>query len=301
MAKISIGSWAYCFGPYEDDPIPLETVAKRLNELNFDGIELCGFRPHVHPDDYATKESRDGVKALLAENGLGISGIAADFMEVPPGTPAAVEGDAYIKCFEKNIQLCLDIGIPSIRVDTVSEPPVPEGVDRDVAWKQTVALWQKCAQIAQDAGTKLVWEFEPGFAFNKPSEIVKMVEDVGHPNFSVLFDTCHAHMVAVVAARQAEPKETLEGGAIELAGMLKGKIGHVHLIDSDETLHGDMTSTHAPFGQGILDFGKLIPAILDAGYDSEWWPIDLCFWPEAWEVTEAAKKFLDPLLQKHVG
>ena len=35
-----------------------------------------------------------------------------------------------------------------------------------------------------------------------------------------------------------------------------------------------------------------------AGYDDEWWPIDLCFWPEALQVTESNKTYLDELIKK---
>jgi sugar phosphate isomerase/epimerase len=81
--------------------------------------------------------------------------------------------------------------------------------------------------------------------------------------------------------------------------MLTGKIGHVHFIDSDETLHDDDTSTHAPFGQGVLDFQSIIKAIEDAGYDDEWWPMDLCFWPNALEATAPAKQYMDELIVEY--
>lgn len=45
--KLSIGSWAYAFGPYEDNPIPFDTVVKTLSELEFDGIEIGAFKPHI--------------------------------------------------------------------------------------------------------------------------------------------------------------------------------------------------------------------------------------------------------------
>lgn len=60
-----------------------------------------------------------------------------------------------------------------------------------------------------------MWEFEPGFAFNKPSEIIRLVDEVGHKNFSILFDTCHAHLCAAVGARQPGEQDTLLGGALE--------------------------------------------------------------------------------------
>ena len=295
--KLSVGSWAYTFGPYEKDPIDLPTVCSKLGELGFDGIELGGFRPHAHPDDYATLAKQAELKKLLADNGLAVSAIAADFWSdvlIPWEKP-----DAYRDTFRKNLDFCDAIGIPCIRVDSVAPPPGPEGQAREDALKRTADLWHMCADIAEPAKVKITWEFEPGFCFNKPSEIARMAKEVDHPSFGILFDACHAHMVSVVAARQPEPKETLPGGAVELAGMLKGKINHIHLIDSDNTLHNDETSTHRPFGEGVLDFDKVIPAIMDAGYDSEWWVIDLCFWPGAWEVTEDAKNFLKPYIKKY--
>ncbi len=299
--KLSIGTWAYAFGPYENDPVPFDTVVKRLGELKYTGVEIGAFKPHIHPDDYPTDEDRAKVKALIADNGLEISGLAADFWgDKGPATDAAQEGDYYINLFKKNLKLCTDLGSPGIRVDTVSPPTGVEGVDRDTAWKRIARLWKTCADLAQQQSIKMVWEFEPGFIFNKPSEVVQLVEDINHPNFSVLFDTCHAYMCAVVGSRQSGAKETLKGGVAEFARMLKGKIGHLHVIDSDGTLHGDETSTHRPFGEGYIDFDEALDAVcVDAGYSGEWFTVDLCFWPEAWEVTEDAKNFLEPYLSRY--
>lgn len=301
MVKLSIGSWAYTFGPYEDHPVPFDTVVKTLSELGFDGVEVGAFTPHIHPEGYPMKKDRDAVKGLMDFYGLGISGVVPDFWGTPgPGTDEAEEGDMYFNLFKKNLQLCLDLGAKMIRVDTVSPPDtgVPD-VDPKVVWDRIAKLWNRCAQVAEENGVLVAWEFEPGFMYNKPSEVVQMVEDVNHPNFTVMFDACHAHMCSVVAARQQGTKETLKGGAVEFAEMLKGKIGHVHLIDSDETLHGEETSTHRPFGEGVLNFDEIIAAIMEAGFKGEWWTIDLCFWAEAWDVTAAAKEFLTPYMEKY--
>jgi len=299
MTKIAIGSWAYVFGPYSKNPIPLDKVVKRLSELGFDGVELCGFKPHVHPDDYRTLKKRKELVKLLKDNKLEPVGIAADFTATPPAAVGKGAHKAYLDNFKRNVELCVDVGIPKIRVDTCEEPPEAVTIVYSRKFGRIAEAWQKASQLAQDAGIGVIWEFEPGFIFNKPSEIIGMIQEVGHPNFKVLLDTCHAHMVADQGAKQPPPKETLKGGAVELIGMLKGKIGHIHLIDSDNTLHDNMTSTHAPFGKGFLDFDKLMPAILAAGYDSEWWSVDLCFWPEAWEVTEDGLRFVRALADKY--
>jgi sugar phosphate isomerase/epimerase len=122
---------------------------------------------------------------------------------------------------------------------------------------------------------------------------------VDHPNFGVLFDSCHGYMCAVVASRQMGEKETLPGGVVQFAHMLTNKINHVHFIDSDGTLHDNETSTHAPFGQGVLDFPSIVKAIEDAGYNDDWWVMDLSFWPGAMEATGPAKKYMDELVKKY--
>ena len=294
--KLSIGSWAYTFGPYAEKPIKLPAVCKQLGKLGFDGIELGGFRPHAHPDDYKTPKKRAALKKLLDDNGLKVSAIAADFWteNVVPWEKT----DLYRSTFAKNLDFCNALDIPCIRVDTVAPPPGPKGKKRADAMKKLADIWHECAAWASATNVKVTWEFEPGFAFNKPSEIVKIAKMVKHPNFGILLDACHAHMCAAVGSRQPKPVELLRGGAVALIRKLKGHINHIHLIDSDETLHGEETSTHRPFGEGVLDFDKIIPAILDAGYDSDWWVIDLCFWPGAWDVTADSKTFLAPYIKQ---
>jgi sugar phosphate isomerase/epimerase len=106
-------------------------------------------------------------------------------------------------------------------------------------------------------------------------------------------------MVAGKGARQPGKKEVLPGGCLELARRLRGKINHIHLIDSDGTLHGNETSTHSPFGEGYLKFDEIIPELNKNHLPDDWWCIDLCFWPDAWAVTERCKAAVDELNKKY--
>ncbi len=297
MKKISIGTWAYSIGPYEDNPVPWEEILAKLSELGFDGVELGGFGIHPNPDNMPSQEQREACKQEVKDAGLAFSGMAANFWD--KDLINTEDPEPYLAEFRKNLDFCVDLGIPGIRVDSIQPPTIFDKVDYDTAVKRAVTAWKTCAQEAADKGVYVAWEFEPGFAFNKPSDILRIVDEVDHPNFGVMFDTCHAHMVAAVGARQPGEKETLPGGAIELARKLRGKINHLHLIDSDGTLHGDETSTHAPFGEGLLDFDTLLPELNKAGVPHDWWTIDLCFWPDAWTVTEKCKKAIDELNAKH--
>ncbi|MFQ6035186.1 MAG: sugar phosphate isomerase/epimerase family protein [Sedimentisphaerales bacterium] len=297
MKKISIGSWAYTIGPYAEKPVPWEEVIKKVKELGFDGVELGGFEPHPNPDNLPEKEQRDACKEQLEEMGLEWSGLAADLWS--QHLIDADETCAYLECFRKNLQFCVDLGIPAIRVDTVQPPTVFDQVDADTARRRVVATWKICAAEAADKGVRMAWEFEPGFAFNKPSDIMRILDEVGHDNFGVMFDTCHGYMVATTGARQPGEKETLPGGVVELARKLRGKINHIHLIDSDGTLHDNETSTHTPFGEGKINFDELLGELAKNDMGHDWWTIDLCFWPDAWAVTEKCKKAVDELNKKY--
>ena len=219
---ISIGTWAYAFGPYEKNPVPFDTVVRRIADLGLDGVEIGAFKPHIHPDDYPMAEDRARVSGLVRAHGLEISGVAADFWSAPgPGTPEGAENESYFKLFKKNLQLCLDLGADAIRVDTVDPPNKYEGAEREEAWNRIVTTWKRCSEFAEGYGVKVVWEFEPGFVFNKPSEVVNLVKEVDHPNFKVLFDACHAYMCAVIGSRQHGQKETLGGGVLEFIRLLR--------------------------------------------------------------------------------
>ncbi len=296
--RLCIGSWAYAVGPYKDDPMSLEEVCKGLNRLGFDGIELGAFKPHANPELYPTKKDRKRLVELFEKYELETPAISADLWAYPfaEGDPKVMK--AYVEAFDRHLELCVDCRISTIRVDTLTYAPFPEKLKYRETWDRVVETFRQDADKAAEVGIDVIWEFEPGFIFNKPSEVAALVDEVGKKNFTVLLDTSHVRMVAVVGAKQTLPKETLIGGELELIGMLKGKIGHVHLIDSDDTLYNDETSTHAPFGEGFIDFDKVLPAIVDAGYQSDWWSIDLYGWTDAWNVTERCKNELEKIFQR---
>jgi sugar phosphate isomerase/epimerase len=288
-----MGSWAFSFGPFADNPIPFDKIARRLAEAEYDGIEVSGFPPHVTLEAYPTTESRRWLARFLKELDLSVSCYSADLTAV---NPAARENrQRYLDLFQQNLELCVDIGSPAIRVDPGAAPGSIPDDEYALTFDHIAGVWRSAAEIAGQAGVRVLWEFEPGFVFNKPSEVMAMHEKVGHPNFRILFDTCHAYMCGVIGARQHPPKERLRGGVPEFVRLLKGRIGHIHIIDSDGTLHGDETSTHCPFGEGNIDFRSLAPQLLDIA-NVDWWCIDLCFWAGAWDLIDSSREFVLSLL-----
>lgn len=301
MVKIAGNSANYIFGDYIANPIPIEIVAEKLGELKFDGIEIIGLHPHVYPMDYPTKNDRKDFVSMIEGYSLEIAGYGYTLAKFPIASnyPSIVK--RYEKCFDMYLQFCVDCDIKLLRLDTVSPPPCTPGVEYDTAWKRVVSMFKACARKAQDSGVLLAWEFEPYFMFNKPkSEVLKLLQEVDHENLTALFDTCQAQMCSVVAAGQKVPLETLKGGVPEFARLLKGRIGYIHLVDSDNTLFdNDRQATHVPFGEGVLDFDEIMPALSEAGCTSDWWGLDFYYVPAAWNRTSEAKRFIDGLRAKY--
>jgi sugar phosphate isomerase/epimerase len=305
--KLSIGTWAYIFNQ-EKPTTDFHEILHKLQHLGYTGVELGSFGPHPSPWTHPTRASRQALKKEIADHGMELSAIAVDLWGFKKPGPSILDDNpvAYMAAFLGFAAFAADLGVKTIRVDTV-EPPdffstTGKGTEPKAAMDRLITVWDKCSKIAADYGMNVCWEFEPGFLFNKPSEIVELVDGVrakGNKNFGVLYDTCHAHMVAAVGANHQGGKELLRGGELELLANLKGKITHVHLIDSDGSLNEHNTSTHNPFGTGRLNFDALVPALNAAGVPNDWWVVDLCFWPNAWEVTAQSKTFLDGLKRKH--
>jgi sugar phosphate isomerase/epimerase len=305
--KLSIGSWAYLFNQ-EKPTNDFHQVVHMLHDLGYDGVELGSFGVHPTPFSHPGRSDRQRLKKLVADHGLEFSGIAVDLWSFKKPGPSILDENPvpYMAAFLGYAAFAADLGIKTIRVDSVEPPDFfqTSKTDPKAGMERIITVWDKCSKIAADCGMNICWEFEPGFLFNKPSEVLKIVDGVrakGNSNFGVLYDTCHAHMCAVMAANQPAPKETLAGGELEFLQKLKGKITHVHLIDSDGSLNEHNTSTHNPFGTGRLNFDKLLPELVAAGVPNDWWCVDLCFWPNAWEVTADSKRYLDKLRAKYAA
>ena len=188
-----------------------------------------------------------------------------------------------------------------MRVDPGDFGPMARDVDYDKTWDRVVTTFRKHAERGAERGVTMLWELESGQLFVKPSEAVKLLEDVGHDNLQLMFDVGHVEACCVIAHNQVQPQERLEGGQVEFVKMMAGKIGHMHVCDTDSNTWHNAFGTHLGIGKGIVDFDALIPAVVDSGYTSKWWSVDaIPMTAETWADTWTDRMALDALLDKHV-
>lgn len=302
-AKICRGSWCLGFGM--DPPATLEQVVAVLSAFGYDGIELAGFFDHVTLEKYPDAASRKKLADWISSHDLELVGYApgpyGDFGRMPWATGGDDVVAEYEKFFEDSLQLCVDMGIPSMRIDPGDFGPMPRDVDYDKTYDRVVTMFKQHAERGAEVGVTMLFELESGQLFVKPSEVVRIFDDVAHPNMQLMFDVGHVEAVSVLAHNQVQPQERLEGGTIEFAKMMAGKIGHMHVCDTDSNTWHNAFGTHLGIGKGVIDFDVLIPTVMDGGYSSPWWSVDaIPMSAETWADTWADRMTLDALLDKHV-
>ncbi len=286
MKKYSIGSWAFLFNQ-EQPTNDFHALVHTLGHLGYQGIELHGIAPHPNPESHDTKEKRQKLRKMVVDHRLDFSAYAPilwseKLWSVEDAAP-------FLALFEKNLVFAADLGIQTVRVDTVEPVAHSAQIEPKRVFDRCVKAFDACSKMAAGHGVTIAWEFDPGFALNNPTEIVALIDAVrslGNPNFGALYDTCNAHLC---------------GGALELLQQLKGKITHLHLADSDGALNEQGGGRHVPFGSGLLNFDLLIPELMACGVPNDWWCVDLSFWPDAWAATAESKRFLDKLRHKYTA
>src|SRR5262245_19241275 len=216
--RLSIGSWAFIFNQ-EKPTNDFHQVVHMLSDLGYEGVELGAFGAHPTPVSHPTRADRQRLKKEVADHGLAFSGIAPDLWSFKKPGPSIMDENPlpYLSAFLGFATFGGDLGIKTIRVDSVEPPDFfqTSKMDPKLGMDRIISVWDKCSKMAADVGMNICFEFEPGFVFNKPSEILGIVDGVrakGNSNFGVLYDTCHAYMAAVIGANQSGQKETLPGG-----------------------------------------------------------------------------------------
>ncbi len=158
--KLSIGSWAFAFGPFAQEPWAFDRVLQYAKDAGYEGIEINGFPPHPTPVEFDTAAKRKALRNTIESFGLGVSGYAPSFNDV---APAVVSDELYVERLKQYIDFAGDLGTRRIRIDTVSPPASLPREEYERRFDHLAKVWHAAAEAAGAEGAELVWEFEPGF------------------------------------------------------------------------------------------------------------------------------------------
>ena len=273
MPQISLGTWAFLRGPYADNPWSLERVLDFAAEVGYEGVELSGYRPHAHYEDYDTPEKRQELRAMIESRGLAVSGYAPDLRHIPA---ALTDEETYLAEIMKAMELCVGVRTDVLRVDTGVPPEELTAEEYAERFRRVVVNWDKATEAGLKIGVGLQWEFEPRFLINKASEVRRLLEAMPERNKHVILDMSHAYMMTVMGARQPGIKQTLPYGIVSLGRDIQDYIGHLHLSDTDGTISPrSESSSHVALGQGKIDYETDLYYLREELKKLSWWTVDL--------------------------
>ncbi len=236
----------------------LADIFRYAAQLGYQAVELAPYSFCNSVVDVAPAERKE-MKGWAQEAGIEVAGLHALFTPIPglkpkfacppglqlnsPDSATRLKTAEYLK---ELIKLCGELGGKSVVLGSASARNIGEGISYGDAWQSARDIFRECSELAAQYGANLC--IEPIHApltnfINTPEEAVKMVEDVGHPNFRWILDTFAMNCQGVNL-----PK------AIEDFG---DSLGHVHLNDDNKSWPGS----------GSIDFKSIAKSLKRIGYD----------------------------------
>ena len=237
---------AVCNEFFEDWKI--EDVFNYAAEIGCDGVELAPFTLAESVTQVSAKQRSD-IRKAAEKAGVEIVGLHW-LLASPPGLylthPDKAIRDKTEDYMKALINFCGDLGGRIMIHGSPAQRNIQKGWDREECWKYAVDIFSNCTSEMEQNGVTYCIEALTGKEtniLNAISEALKMVADVGHPNFQTMVDT---------KAAAAENKPHVD--VIAEAGKA---LRHVHV--NDPNLRGP--------GFGDLQFASILRALKDRHYD----------------------------------
>jgi hydroxypyruvate isomerase len=212
-----------------------ESAAK----AGFKAVE-CQFPYELPKEEIAAKLDKLGLEFILhnipagswAAGERGIACLPGRESEFKDGVGKAIEYATALKCPRIN---CL-VGL------------TPKDAPADKVRQTLVSNLKFAAEALQKAGITFVVEAlndkdVPGFYLVSTQDVLKLFEEVGHPNLYLQYDIYHMQIM------EGDPAKTIQENI--------SRIGHIQLAD--------VPGRHEP-GTGEIDFPNLFKSIDETGY-----------------------------------
>jgi hydroxypyruvate isomerase len=215
---------------YDDEPF--HDRIHRAAAADVDAVEFWDWR----------EKDLDAVESAADEAGVEIVGCVAGGELTDPEA-----ADDTVETIRESIETAADLGIPTLIATT---GPDQDGLDRQTQHDTIVDVLSRVAPDAEDAGVTIALEplntvvDHPGYYLTTSEEGFEIVDAVGSPNVTLLYDVYH--------------QQITEGNVIQTISEHVEDIGHIHVAD--------VPGRHEP-GTGELNYANVFGAIDAAGYD----------------------------------
>ena len=242
MMKIAI-----CNELFKDWPI--EKVFRYAAQLGYDGVEIAPFTLADSVVDISSKK-RKAIRRAAEENGIEIVGL--HWLLVKPEGLSINHPDEFIRIqtqeyIEALVHFCADIGGKVLVHGSPHQRHVEDKWNFRESWNYARETFEACLETAQKRN--VIYCLEPLISsqtnfINTIDEALRMVKEIRHPNFKMMFD-----------CRSASVEEESAVGAL-LHALESRMLGHVHVNDA---------SGKGP-GFGKTELTPVLKTLIENGY-----------------------------------
>ena len=228
---------------------PIEKVFQYAAQLGYDGVEIA---PYTLADSVTEipPKRRKAIRLAAEENGIEIAGL--HWLLAKPEGLSINHPDEIIRIrtqeyMEALIHFCADIGGKILVHGSPHQRTVQEGWDLQESWNFAKETFRVCLKTAQKRN--VLYCIEPlahvntNF-INTVAEAIRLVKEMRHPNFKMVFD-----------CRSASIEERSASEAL-LRAFDSGYLRHVHVNDANG---------RGP-GFGETDFTPILKNLVKNGY-----------------------------------
>jgi len=252
----------------------LGDIFKFAAETGYQAVEVA---PFAFCDSVAevTREEREGIRRSVEEAGIEIAGLhyllrsPAGLHLTGPDPEIRLRTRQYLRDL---VHFCADIGGKVMVMGSPPQRNVVEGVSYEEAWRFARDAFKECSELARHHGVTLCIEplcHEMTNFINTTEEAMKMVEEVGHPNFRWILDTYSMNCQGVDIVQAIEK--------------FQGHLAHVHVNDDNKSWPGS----------GGIDFRSIAEALRDKDYEGYISVEVFDFEPDPETITREAIKYLN--------
>lgn len=205
---------------------PIEKVFQYAAQLGYDGVEIAPFTLADSVTEIPPRR-RKAIRQAAEENGIEIVGL--HWLLAKPEGLYINHPDEIIRIrtqeyMEALIHFCADIGGKTLVHGSPHQRTVQEGWDVQESWNLAEETFKVCMKTAQKRN--VLYCIEPlahiytNF-INTVAEAIRLVKEIRHPNFKLVFD-----------CRSASIQEKSASEAL-LRALDSGYLRHVHINDSN--------------------------------------------------------------------
>jgi sugar phosphate isomerase/epimerase len=242
---------------------PYDEAIKDVARLGFKGVELTAWNNEIVAE-YYTPETIRHLRDLIASEGLTLT--AVYFSQGDFGSEDAAKREAAVGAFERAADAIAALGSPvlngaapypfAIEVAPLLTRPtaqewtvdVPRKLDWDKNYDDYVAVVRRCSEICTKVGVKLALEPHPYRWVCGAQSVLRLIDRSGADNLGLNLDPSHLFPMGEM------PHYT--------AYQMGKRIYNTHFSDND-----GQTNAHWRPGKGKIDWGAVLCALQDIGYD----------------------------------